>query len=750
MAKHTEGNPDRKKLKARIEFVDIEDQTTAPQLAIALIDPKGKREEVKLSEKQEFEIDEALISKGYSLEICGAAGGKARRFSLDVFVSQIRRDGLYRIPKGTWVDWIWHFTCVSGRVEVCRWIFPHFPLDQLVARVRDGLIDNVIEVARDTLPELVARRDPVRLLPIACDPVCNGKVEVFLRTCCCPVITPIDPPVIIDDLCKIIGCPPIPWPPEPGPIGPWPGPDPLPGPRPDPFDTLNQATIRALQRSRTALGASSAEAVLSAADHLANLLALPAVEARVRYIERFPELRLRLCTCSTQKVAEVALQADGSFDACFFTPLVRIGCTLSVQYRVSQLQESGWVVIYDGPAKGESFALDEAAELRASWKAEACDETEYDPGVEPYVLLERIGSTWADNLIRSTDQDGETSFAGPLAVKDGLVNEAPAGPLDPDDGPYDQPWAKTLSLRYQLHPALENAPVGATYYRTRVVQIDDNGNPTGTGFTLTGDLSWRKYYEKPDGTPGVRWVALHNPVINSLEGLYTIPYPDLVWPWLGGQFHAAVDTTALSNGRYLFVVDVFDAGGNRLVPNSSVDAPAAGDVAKPFQFLRLEGPVSGPVSDTSPVPRNALANLFLVNNLACAGDIEALKLAAAPPANENCQFLTGAADDTIEVQYTANHGTGYQWYHHVSVKKGLNGPTTFLDLTPTPDYTTKKSANVVNGFSQPITFGTLLGTEPKCSFAARIRCYARHTNGSGRIDEYDGHETVSFALEIAP
>ena len=57
---------------------------------------------------------------------------------------------------------------------------------------------------------------------------------------------------------------------------------------------------------------------------------------------------------------------------------------------------------------------------------------------------------------------------------------------------------------------------------------------------------------------------------------------------------------------------------------------------------------------------------------------------------------------------------------------------------------------MVNGFSQPITFGTLLGTEPKCSFAARIRCYARHTNGSGRIDEYDGHETVSFALEIAP
>ena len=169
----------------------------------------------------------------------------------------------------------------------------------------------------------------------------------------------------------------------------------------------------------------------------------------------------------------------------------------------------------------------------------------------------------------------------------------------------------------------------------------------------------------------MRWVALHNPVINSLEGLYTIPYPDLVWPWLGGQFHAAVDTTALSNDRYLFVVDVFDVGGNRLVPNSSVDAPATGDVAKPFQFLRLEGPVSGPVSDTSPVPRNALANLFLVNNLACAGDIEALKLAAAPPANENCQFLTGAADDTIEVQYTANHGTGYLM---VPPRLGQEGP----------------------------------------------------------------------------
>jgi hypothetical protein len=761
MPERKRGEPRSRGIKFRFEFVNLGERE-APKLKVDLIDPKTKRQALEPLTDGEFELDERLVGKDYALEVRSAAGGRPRLFAYDSFVSSVRKTNVFRVPEGTWLDWLGVTVCVTGRVEVCHPVF-RIPIDLIAADVRLGRTDGLLDLLRRPL-----LWDPLIVWPVVCNPVCNGKVEVFLRTCCCEPLV-IDPPVIIRDLCEIIDCR-FPWPPEPWPPWPWPpdGPEP-PGPPPpftlsaqrlgsegnprycsDAVPDLEQAVVRALQRAATVEGAPAADKVLEAAQHLLALQRLRTREAQVRYIESIPELRFRFCTCTTTKVAEVPLQLDGSFDACFLVSLLlRAGCTRHVQYVVSQLQETGWVVVYDGLARGQSFALDEEAVLRADPVAEGCDDSPFVDRPRPFVLLERIGATWADKLIRSTEQDGETSFAGPLAVKDGLVNEAPPGPLDPASGPYDQPWAKMLAQRYQFHPGLEDPAIDAKYYRTRVIPVNANGDPTGPGFTLMGNLSWRKYYQKPDLSPGVRWVALHNPVINGLEGLYTIPYPDLVWPWLGGQFHARVDTTGLANGRYLLVVDIFNASGVRLVPDNSLDAAGPGDIARPFDYLRLEGPIDAPTQALSVVRRNALANLFLVDNLACVADIEAISHNSGPPSVQNCQFLEGPGTDTVAIQYTARHQNNYQWYHHMWLKQGLTGPTTFLNLTGPPSNQTRRSDNVINGLTHPASFVSLLLAEPRCSFAVHLRTYARHTNGSGRIIEYDGHDSGAFALEIS-
>ncbi len=325
------------------------------------------------------------------------------------------------------------------------------------------------------------------------------------------------------------------------------------------------------------------------------------------------------------------------------------------------------------------------------------------------------------------------------------------GPMASTAGPYNQPWGATLSLGYQFHPGLQ--ALGAKYYRTRVIRVGSNGQPlTGPGavnFTITGSLSWRKYYNPPGPDDvGVEWVPLHNPVVNGVEGLYTIPYPDLVYPWLGGQWHADVVTDELvtgnprmPNGRYLFVVDIFDATGKRMIPNGSLEPAVAGEVTAAFEYRRLDGPIDAPFSNTSVVPHRALASLFRVDNLSAYADIEAIRHNTTD-SDANCQFLVGSGTDTVQLRYSAYQANGFQWYHQVWYKQGLTGPITNLP---------NNTANVFSGLTPALDFDDLLpGPDKKCAFAANLRVYVRHTNGIGRLSGYDREDQAAFAIEISP
>jgi hypothetical protein len=653
-------------------------------------------------------------------------------------------------------DLVYRFTCVGGRVQVCRYILdPVVPFAEAKLEIAQYLSSSAEQI---DVSEIVPRW-PYPWPGQYCRPVCQGRVEVYLQVCCCPLI--VDPPVIIKDLCQIIDCREIVWPNFP-PEGPWgpigPGPGPGPGPDPmrfalsagggDPSPGLERATVRALKRAETEDGAPSAADVLVASAHLSTLTRMSSYSEQIAYIRSQPELLRWRCTCHTSKVAEVPLQADGHFDACWAMQPLRAGCSGRVIYKVTQATGTGWQVIYDGFATHQSFGLGETPVLHARFNAVACDDP-HDYGPTPFVLLEQIGDTWADALIHTTDQTGEETW-GALGTKDGLVNAKPMG-ASITSGPYDQPWATTLALRFQFHPGLE--ALGARFYRVRVVPVDDgNGNPFGapvpTEFPLTNTISWRKYNPDPVSGVGAHWETLND----TVSGFYRIPFPDPMWPWFGGQYHALVDTQAVEsghpkmpNGRYLFLVDIFDASHKRLVPNGTVDALLAGDTKKNFEHRRLTGPIDAPFTHTAVIPHNALASLFRVDNLPCYGDIEAIVNTGTASA-ANCQFLSPPPHQgppphpipRVELQYSAREGDGFLWYSQIYYKQGLTGPITYLDPVGT---------NVSSGLSQPKTFNELLGTETKCAFAANLSVLCRHTNGSGRVTGFDRYAVAAFALD---
>jgi len=722
--------------KAVVEFVNL-GEFERPSLEVTRIDAKGKRHKLEVDAEGAFSIDRQYVGKNNKLEFRSSRHGEPRKFAYDEVIAQLT-DGRFELAPGIWRYWIGIRTCVGGKAEVCRPYFPWRPFPDVIRELDLGF--------RDSLSELIFEpRDPIIISPLRCDPICHGKVEIFLKTCCCHPIV-IDPPIIIEDLCRIIGCR-FPWPIDP--IDP-----PIDWPPIRIKELMLQATEKALKDARKRQEA-IAEPVIEAARHLGAMMLLESRQAQREYIEAHPFLLHRFCHCTTTKVGETHLGPGGTFNHCFWRwPLFRPNCTQTVAYKVSQIQDTDWVLVYDGLAKGEFFGLDETAELRASWEAEVCDNPAWpDPdGIKPFIALEQVGTTWADVLMHSTNQDGETSFGGPLLATDGLAWEAPPA-ANLFSGPYEQPWATTLSLRFQFHAGLEG--LGVKYFRIRQVRVNGAGNLVNERIH-TGDLSWRKYYDD-SGTLKVKWVPLHvDPsTVGGQQGLYEIPFYDPVLPWLGGQWHAHVNTLAtdsegaplMPNGRYLLVIDVFDSSGSRLEPTN-----AGG--ATDFEYRRLDGPLDSALASTSIVPHKALANLFRVDNTPSDADIQALKVNGLVPSDASCQFLEGSPTDQLAIQYEARQITGFQWRHWIRLKQGLSGPTRYTTDVGFGNWSTALSDSEMPGGASSLTvgmtFGDLLSGEARCTFAADLRVQTKHTNGQGRrINTYDRSDLGSFALLIA-
>lgn len=646
-------------------------------------------------------------------------------------VGEWSRTGVVEInPR--WRDWIFPVTCVHGDVHRCR---PIFRPDIVLASPAISARKFEASTFADTItlrPDVSVIRPPILEPPMICAPICNAVVEVYEKTCCCTIRPPFDIDDIIDRLRDLIErVPPIPDP-DPGPLGPWPEVGPIPIPRPGPGP--DPVPIRQIEKAARLARATGARVPLGnppeklAQDYHA-LVSLPQQD-RLAYINEHYYLYPIFCTCSTRKVGETPVNEDGEFSFCYFRPFVRLGCRITYYYKVRQWQDNQWVYIYDGSTTNDYFTASDDAHLR-TWKGRACDPGSDvpDPGTN-FVMLENIGyiPSWK---LDSPVQDSEFGLSSANAG-DGLVNHNYTG----------QPWGQTLSFRLKFSEGLKPH---AKYYRVSVVKANGSGDPDGVPQVLTDPVAWSRW--KWVGSQlQTEAVALGPNVVGGNSGLYTIPYesdaPDGGWLWF--QFHQSWKTTLHDNAKHLIIVEVFDAAGNRVRPAGATDA----GIDKPFTFRRWSSE-----TNTDAVNFAALSHMFHVDNVACYGDIVALRKNDAA-IEGSCLFLTGCSGDKFTVRFYAFHANKFMHSYNLWFVRGLNDTSGTIENGTTNAPSTvppvPSPLNAANAKAAEKTFGDMLGSHPKCSFAIELRVYPKHTNGFGIITGYGASDTAAVALEQVP
>lgn len=649
-----------------------------------------------------------------------------KRYRVAQILPQWRETGVVLGPD-VYDRFRFRFTCVSGTVKKCRpWYW------DVVAELPYAKAARLLPITADLQPHLH--------FPLRCTPLCDGKVEIYQRTCCCT--WHCHPRLIIDRL-RII-------------LEQWPVP-----PIPDPGPLKELGNLRALSASptsglrrvapRATTPAYSALPPQYLYEDLAALVRLDGAEAE-RYLVARPYLCHLLCSCTLKKIGETDLQPNGEFDFCYRTSLLdgllARGCSRSYVYKVKQFINGAWVVVYDGIAAHNYFSTHNADLHVYDPRARVCSES---PGNPPpndgaaFVMLEHVGvfGTFHYNF---PNQNGVSQVAA----------------LDADDGTYDTsyapdcPWGGGLNLRLWFSPELEGT---VAYYRLKAVRVNDAGVAVGAPQTLNAPVSWSKFVTV-NGDIVLDSDLLGPNTVGPEAELYKVPY----WSspnrrYLASQFHQTWNTAQFADGKYLLLLEVFDAGGNRIKPNGATGPGAA----KAFQFRRW---ASG--TDTDPVAFADVAHVFWVDNTPVNSlhtepnnGIVDLRQNGIPNTAE-CQFLVGSANDTLAIGLRAYHvhgvehaGNGdtdsFMWTYAISWQRGLNGASGALGFAPSggSDHTdVGETGAAVSSGSE--SFGTMLGDHTKCSFSVTLSVYAKHFTGSSRIQAYDYYETASFALEITP
>lgn len=767
-----EARENERVIKLSLNQIGAEADQKLPALALYTLSEDGKPlEQLAVAKEEMMDVDTAVLAKypeialGPLVENPGTLDTRqlVNLRSQDM-LKLWRQEPVLDLPPHWWDRWFWQRVCVSGHVRKCRRIIvaDAFKQPRMSAQlsVSQALTS---QLSSSILAQTFDPQASVSILPQICRTICDGTVEVFERVCCCRDLIIFDPRIddLLDRLREIVVVrPPIP---EPG-----------PGPDPAPFRGLNIAstrlssrvTTRAMKRALqqpTDLVEANSERL---AEDLKVLERMPRAEAH-SYINANLHLWPFFCHCSMRKLGETVIHTDGTFTFCYRRPLqlnpIGQHCKTTYAYRVHQVINGSDVVIYDGLARKEYFAATEDAGLTSyHLLARTCADAP-EPPVDherPFVMLQDVGGARTHRLVSPAQMAVMGLNSPTLPGNAGLLDPPPAyrsAVWQPGDSqPYDRPWARGLAFRLYFHPGMQ--AIGATYYRISIAQADSNGNPVGTPEPITTPLSWDRW-EYVAGMPHKVGESLGpNPIVDSngdtQAGLYRIPYWSSSKLWLTDQFHAGWDTTSIMDGKRLVIVEVFDAGGNRLRPTGATGT----GVDRNFSMLRW-------VNESVPtsVAYAALAHLFWVNNQLCYGDIEDLRKDGIASSQE-CQFMSGNADSQFSAGFRAYHqhgtnlaaGQSFMWYYTLWYHRGLNGPDVTIETEGlnAPGSMGGGTAAV----SSPLSFGSMLhddnGTpldpsddtdHQKCTFALNLRVYGKHTNG-GDIDLGDTDQ-AAFALE---
>lgn len=657
--------------------------------------------------------------------------------------------GSIQVASGIWKAWLLRWRCVSGRVRVCRrslWWFRD--LADLAVQPQIALDTGrpSLSLAADDGPQLAiaakarARVSPAASLdhliawPFRCFPVCNGRVEVWRRVCCCKPWIVFDPriPELIRELEDIVHR----IPQDPIPL-------PEPGPDPAPFAAADTALFRE--------GALD-ERSLRAAQDLRALRALRP-EQIAEYVNARPHLLCRGYSCGTPvKVAEGDLSAGGIFNICWFSPsyLLPFGCHEEFAYVVRQPFGQFSLTIYNGVAAGQWYHQGDNPTLTSySRFAYGCRN---NPDGN-FVFLDLVGDTGAHELI-TPDADGADSVASP-AYNSGLVFPAP-NPAAAQGAALNRNWGGTLKLSFMFSEGMQD--VGAKYYRVSIVEADGAGNPTGTRHYYDAGLSWNKAV--PDGGGGVDIVPVSlGPTsagagANQQNFLYLIPYDtNPVTDWNAGQYHAHVDTGDIRwsdpDVRHLVMLEVFDENGRRLRPDGTPATGLGGQEATAAFTYRRRYQETGA---TANVPFGALTHMFWWDNRDVFADIVDLRRNGLIH-NAECLFFSGSESSTFSVGYRAYHPREqFQLYHRILWKRGLGSTVGSSAILQPPLSVNVGQPPAVPGGSATNSFADMLRTdlEPnrrRCAFTAFLDIWNKRTDGDDLGFQRDG-DTAAFVIEI--
>jgi hypothetical protein len=665
-----------------------------------------------------------------------AASGVRHTLRADAFLSLEER-GLIPIGRAIWESWIPRLRCVTGRVRRCRpgsWWF------DALGRLAGG------EAMERVGPLPVRGLDELLAWPFRCAPVCDARVEVYRRTCCCRPWIVGDPrlPDLLDRLEDLIPRPPIPDPPFPAaPVPasplPSPGPQPLPGPSADSF--TGSVADSFVGHGPLLVSGTLDPLRVHAAEDARVLRSLPAAGI-AEYINARPYLLCAWHQCSAPvKVAEGELGPEGRFNICWldFRRGLRPNCHDRYAFVVRQRRGAEWVTLHDGPGANQWHRPGEEATL-----------TTYHPGArtcrrnpgDAFVFLNYVGQTGAWHL--HTPPANSSVGVTPPPANGGLL--FPGGGVNGDRN-----WGGTLRLNLMIGEGMRS--VGARYYRVSVATADVTGAPVdGSREAVDAPVSW--FRSEADGSGGVDVVpvVLGPFTVGGQNALYRIPF-DSDGDWDDGQFHALLDTTDPRwndpSVRHLVTVEIFDEDGRRLRPTGTPSSGLGGAEGTASFSYRRRHQETGP---TQEVPFGALTHLFWWDNRDVVGGITDLRRNGMV-FHEECLYLTGTAGSTFGVGYRAYHpNQRFQRFHRIHWRRGMGGTVAssgFLEFL--------NSANVglppaPPGASETHTFQTMLRPDldpdrRRCSFTVFLRVYNKRTDGSNMAFPYVS-DSGAFSLEL--
>jgi hypothetical protein len=716
-----------------LEFADLPADQEPPKVVVHVLDREGDTiHRAESTKAGEVSLPANVLDRAHKITLSAADAEEGAQPAMVLRAYEVQalmeEGNPLAISKSQWGSLYGWRTCVDGSVKHCL-PFPY-----------------VIEsLALQTQINKLAFPPPVRppFWP-RCETVCDGEVIVYQRTCCCGPWIIKDPRLqdLIDRLKELLQQqPPIKWPPPPPPPDGWQTFPPRPGPGPDPVPPELEGEQLGFLR-----GGAISRAALHAEVDIEQLQSLEGESLR-SYVAEREYLRPFWCTCGApQQVGVGRIRPDGTFNICWWAPRIflRPNCHHEYAFVVRQNINGSTVTIYDGVAANKWFTSTSGIELVSwDWRAVGCRGNPFPGESGAVVILQDIGATESWRL-KTPNQDTWDSVLPP-AFNDGLLD--PVATLAAAKGNYhNSNWGGTLALRYHFSEPLKGQD--GIYYRVSVVRADASGNPTGTRSYYASPLSWL-YFEIIGTDYWVQSDSLGPQTIGGEANLYRIPY-DADRDWHDGQYHAFIDTTAFANDRYLIMIEIFDATGNKIRPNGS-SGPGAD---KDFTFRRWYQQI-GP---TANVPYAALTHMFWWDNRAAVAELTGTLRKDGNPSGGQCQFILGDKDPTTGSKFSADYRAYHPnemfiVQHNLWWKRGIGGGAgTTGDISwpppppPSPRYDNVGMPPAAAGTTPQVPFATMLGPEEKCSFALNLHVDVKTTNGSGVLTYLDANDQGAFAL----